>query len=244
MMNLLSSDGVQVLPRPFTLNERRREVRSFVLRQGHFTPAQKRAFDHYWPRFGVDFIGQLRDLDVLFGRSAPKVLEVGFGNGAALRFAAQHEPRYDYIGIEVYAPGVGRLLNGLAEDGSRHVRLYHYDAVEVLNKEIVDGALDEIRIYFPDPWHKKRHHKRRLIQPLFATLLVRKLRVGGCLHMATDWADYAEQMWDVLDATPGLVNRAGLRGQVPCPDWRVQTRFERRGQNLGHRVWNLLYDRV
>ncbi|WP_425511093.1 tRNA (guanosine(46)-N7)-methyltransferase TrmB [Xylella taiwanensis] len=243
-MDVLGSDATQAPPKPFILNEGHRQVRSFVLRQGRFTPAQKRAFDNYWPCFGVDFIGQLRDLDVLFGRSAPKVLEIGFGNGDALRFAARQEPRYDYIGIEVHAPGVGRLLNALAEDGSHHVRLYQYDAVEVLKKEITDGALDEVRIYFPDPWHKKRHHKRRLIQPLFAALLVRKLRVGGRLHMATDWADYAEQMWDVLDATPGLVNRAGLRGQVPCPDWRAHTHFERRGQNLGHRVWDLLYDRV
>ncbi|HHW4678332.1 MAG TPA: tRNA (guanosine(46)-N7)-methyltransferase TrmB [Xylella sp.] len=244
MMHPFMSDGAQVLPKLGPFNSGRRHVRSFVLRQGRFTPAQKRAFDHYWRCFGVDFTGQLRDLDVLFGRRAPKVLEIGFGNGDALRFAARQEPGYDYIGIEVHAPGVGRLLSALAEDGSHHVRLYQYDAVEVLKKEIADDALDEVRIYFPDPWHKKRHHKRRLIQPLFAALLVRKLRVGGCLHVATDWADYAEQMWDVLDATPGLVNRAGLRGQVPCPDWRSLTHFEKRGQNLGHSVRDLLYDRV
>ncbi len=172
------------------------------------------------------------------GRSAPKVLEVGFGNGAALRFAAQHEPTYDYIGIEVYAPGVGRLLNGLrCRMEIVMCVLYHYDAVEVLNKEIVDGALDEIRIYFPDPWHKKRHHKRRLIQPLFATLLVRKLRVGGCLHMATDWADCAEQTVGCACMPRHVVNRAGpcvAKCLAPIGEFR---RALRGVAKYGHRVW-------
>jgi tRNA (guanine-N(7)-)-methyltransferase len=236
MTNPFDSAGSKAPPKPFTVNEGRREVRSFVLRQGRFTPAQQRAFDERWPRFGLDFSGEPRDLDATFGRDAHKVLEIGFGNGAALRFAAQQDPSRDYIGLEVHAPGVGRLLNALADDNADHVRLYHHDAVEVLEKEIADGALDEVRIYFPDPWHKKRHNKRRLIQPGFAELLVRKLRPGGRLHCATDWEDYAEQMWDVLDATPGLVNRAGPRGSVPRPDWRPQTHFETRGQKLGHGV--------
>jgi tRNA (guanine-N7-)-methyltransferase len=144
----------------------------------------------------------------------------------------------------VHAPGVGRLLNALAADGATNVRVYHHDAVEVLEHEIADAALDEVRIYFPDPWHKKRHHKRRLVNPAFAALLVRKLTVGGRLHLATDWQDYAEQMWDVLDSTPGLINRAGPRGHVPRPDWRPQTHFEARGLRLGHGVWDLLYDRA
>jgi tRNA (guanine-N7-)-methyltransferase len=139
---------------------------------------------------------------------------------------------------------VGRLLNALAQDNSDHVRLYHHDAVEVLSNEITGGSLDEVRIYFPDPWHKKRHNKRRLVQPEFAKLIVSKLASGGRLHLATDWHDYAEQMWDVLDATPGIVNRAGERGTVPRPEWRPQTHFETRGQKLGHGVWDLLYDRV
>ena len=132
----------------------------------------------------------------------------------------------------------------LAEDGSDHVRVYHHDAVEVLQHEVADGSLDEVRIYFPDPWHKKRHNKRRLVKPEFAALLVRKLAPGGRLHLATDWQDYAEQMWDVLDATAGIANRAGVRGAVPRPDWRPQTHFETRGQKLGHGVWDLLYDRL
>ena len=230
-------------PKPYTATSGPRAIRSFVLRQGRFTPAQQRAFDELWPRFGLDYIGSLRDFDEVFGRSAPRVLEIGFGNGDALRFAAAQDPDRDYIGIEVHAPGVGRLLNALDADDASHVRLYHHDAVEVLRKEIADASLDEVRIYFPDPWHKKRHNKRRLIQPEFATLLVSKLRVGGRLHAATDWQDYAEQMWEVLDATPGLTNRAGPRGHVPRPDWRPQTHFETRGQKLGHGVWDLVYDR-
>ena len=230
-------------PKPYTATSGPRAIRSFVLRQGRFTPAQQRAFDELWPRFGLDYIGSLRDFDEVFGRSAPRVLEIGFGNGDALRFAAAQDPDRDYIGIEVHAPGVGRLLNALDADDASHVRLYHHDAVEVLRNEIADASLDEVRIYFPDPWHKKRHNKRRLIQPEFATLLVSKLRVGGRLHAATDWQDYAEQMWEVLDATPGLTNRAGPRGHVPRPDWRPQTHFETRGQKLGHGVWDLVYNR-
>lgn len=229
--------------KPFSHEAGQRRVRSFVLRQGRFTPAQQRAFEALWPRFGLDYLGAFRDFDAVFGRSAKRVVEVGFGNGEALRYAAAHDRGRDYIGIEVHAPGVGRLLNALAEDGSDHVRVYRHDAVEVLGHEIADASLDEIRIYFPDPWHKKRHHKRRLLQSAFAELLARKLAVGGRLHLATDWQDYAEQMWDVLDATRGLRNRAGARGHVPRPEWRPQTHFESRGQRLGHGVWDLLYDK-
>jgi tRNA (guanine-N7-)-methyltransferase len=242
----MSDDGLdaQGLHKPFTIVPGQRQIRSFVLRQGRFTEAQQRAFDTLWPRFGLDYTGEPRDFDAAFGRHAPRVVEIGFGNGEALRFAATQDRARNYIGIEVHAPGVGRLLNWLDDDGSDHVRVYRHDAVEVLEHEIADGALDEIRIYFPDPWHKKRHNKRRIVQPVFAALLVRKLRSGGRLHLATDWADYAEHMWDVLDATPGLRNVAGPRGAVPRPDWRPQTHFETRGQKLGHGVWDLLYTRT
>ena len=249
MTDPFASSGAKAPAKPFTLTEGRREVRSFVLRQGRFTEAQQRAFEALWPRFGLDcrppqHADGPRDFDADLGRHARRVLEIGCGNGDALRFAAGQDPSRDYIGVEVHAPGVGRLLNALAADGSDHVRLYHHDAVEVLTQEVADGSLDEVRIYFPDPWHKKRHNKRRLVQPAFAELLVRKLRDDGRLHLATDWQDYAEQMWDVLDATPGIANRAGPRGQVPRPDWRPQTHFETRGQKLGHGVWDLLYDRI
>ena len=243
MTDPFSSAGAKAPPKPFTATEGRREIRSFVLRQGRFTEAQQRAFDALWPRYGLDHTGKPRDFDAAFGRKAPRVLEIGFGNGEALRFAAAHDPDRDLIGIEVHAPGVGRLLNALDADGATNARIYHHDAVEVLQNEIADGTLDEVRIYFPDPWHKKRHNKRRLVQPAFAALLVRKLATNGRLHLATDWQDYAEQMWDVLDATPGLRNRAGARGHVPRPDWRPQTHFETRGQRLGHGVWDLLYDK-
>ena len=243
MSDPFSSEGAKAPVKPFTVEEGNRKVRSFVLRQGRFTPAQQRAFDQAWPRFGLDYTGHRRDFDAVFGRKARRVIEIGFGNGEALRFAARQDDTRDLIGIEVHAPGVGRLLNALAEDGSDHVRIYHHDAVEVLNNEIADASIDEIRIYFPDPWHKKRHNKRRLVQAEFAQLLVRKLAPDGRLHLATDWQDYAEQMWDVLDATAGIVNRAGPRGCVPRPDWRPQTHFETRGQKLGHGVWDLIYDR-
>jgi len=236
--------GDRLERKPYTAEPGRRAIRSFVLRQGRFSEAQQRAFDTQWPRFGLDYQGRRRDFDAVFGRSAPRVLEIGFGNGEALRYAVAHDPARDYLGIEVHAPGVGRLLNALAEDGSDNVRAYHHDAVEVLAHEIDEAGLDEIRIYFPDPWHKKRHNKRRLLQAGFAQLLVSRLRDGGRLHLATDWQDYVEQMWDVLDAMPGLRNRAGPRGHVPRPEWRPQTHFESRGQRLGHGVWDLLYDRT
>lgn len=238
------SDGRKAPPKPYTVADGERRVRSFVLRQGRFTEAQQRAFAQLWPRYGLDYAGRPRDLDAAFGRQAPRVLEIGFGNGEALLHSARQDRARDHLGIEVHAPGVGRLLNALAREDLGHVRVYHHDAVEVLQHEIADGALDEVRIYFPDPWHKKRHHKRRLVNSAFAALAVRKLAPGGRLHLATDWADYAEQMWDVLDATAGLRNRAGPRGHVARPDWRPQTHFEARGRRLGHGVWDLLYDRA
>lgn len=231
-------------PKPYTADAGARRIRSFVLRQGRFTSAQQRAFDAAWPRFGLAYTGQPRDFDATFGRHTPRVLEIGFGNGEALLFAAREDHDRDYLGVEVHAPGVGRLLHALAAENLGHVRVWRHDAVEVLSNEVPEACLDEVRIYFPDPWHKARHHKRRLVNPAFAALLVRTLAVGGRLHLATDWADYAEQMWDVLDVTAGLRNRAGPRGHVPRPAWRPQTHFEARGRRLGHGVWDLLYDRV
>ena len=220
-----------------------RSIRSFVLRQGRMTEAQERAFAEHWARFGLEPAGNARDFDTAFGRAAERVLEIGFGNGEALRRAGIDDPARDFIGIEVHRPGVGRLLNALATDGTRNVRVYCHDAVEILRNDIADASLGEIRIWFPDPWPKKRHHKRRLIQPEFAALLATKLRCGGLLHLATDWQEYAEHMWDVLDAQPALQNEAGARGWFDRPAWRPQTHFEARGLRLGHGVWDLLYRR-
>ncbi|GAB3729031.1 tRNA (guanosine(46)-N7)-methyltransferase TrmB [Silanimonas algicola] len=234
----------KTLKKPFTEVPGQRQVRSFVLRQGRLTQGQERALDEQWPRFGLDYTGTLRDFDAAFGRKAPLVLEIGFGNGEQLLFAAQNEPEKNLVGLEVHAPGVGRLLQGAAELGVDNLKAYCHDAVEVLHREVADASLDEVRIYFPDPWHKKRHHKRRLVQPEFVALLARKLKPGGLLHLATDWEDYARQMLEVCGAEPTLHNRAGVGGTIERPQWRRQTHFETRGLKLGHGVWDLLFERI
>ena len=238
----MDSDATRPAPSPDP-SLRERSIRSFVLRQGRVTPAQRRAFTDHWPRFGLDYSGSERDFDALFGRVAQRVLEIGFGNGEQLAFAASHEPGRNFIGVEVHGPGVGRLLNDVAAGNFGNVRVYQHDAVEVLKHEVADASLQEVRIYFPDPWHKKRHHKRRLVQAEFVQLVCAKLCPGGLLHLATDWEQYALHMWEVLDAEPMLENIAGPGAAVPRPDWRRQTHFETRGQKLGHGVWDLLYRR-
>lgn len=222
----------------------RRAIRSFVLREGRITPAQQRAFDDHWQRFGIDYTGAPQDLDKLFGRHAPRVLEIGFGNGEALAWAAEHDRARDYLGVEVHRPGVGRLMNALADIDAGNVRLYRHDAVEVLRDEIPPAALDEVRIWFPDPWHKKRHHKRRLVQPVFVELLASRVKPRGLLHLATDWPEYAVHMREVLAAQSAWRLREGESGESRRPAWRIETRFERRGVALGHPVTDLLYDRV
>lgn len=230
--------------KPFTETPGHRAIRSFVLREGRLTPSQERAVRELWPRYGMDYCGQPRDLHAAFGRTAPVVLEIGFGNGDALLECAANDPARDYLGIEVHLPGVGRALAGIERAGLGNVRIQRHDAIEALRHEISPGALDEVRIWFPDPWHKKRHHKRRLVNEENVALIADRLRPGGLLHLATDWAPYAEHMWDVLDAQPLLRNRAGARGAVPKPDWRPPTRFEKRGIGLGHAVFDLLYERI
>jgi tRNA (guanine-N7-)-methyltransferase len=220
-----------------------RTVRSFVLRQGRSTPSQKRAFDQHWENFGLPYSAAVKDFEGIFQNTADLVVEIGFGNGEQLLFAAEQEPQKNFIGIEVHAPGVGRALNTIAENVLNNVRIYQHDAVEVLRNEIADASLAEIRIYFPDPWHKKRHHKRRIIQTEFVKLLCSKLKLGGLLHLASDWHEYVEHMWDVCDHQPLLQNTAGPRGSVSRPEWRRQTHFETRGQKLGHGVWDLVYQR-
>jgi len=238
-----------MLRKPFTELPGQRQVRSFVLRQGRLTAGQQRALGEQWPRFGLDYTGEIRDFDAAFGRRAPLVLEIGFGNGEQLLFAATNEPQKNLVGLEVHAPGVGRLLQGAAEiadrsGGTTNLKAYCHDAVEVLKHEVAAASVDEVRIYFPDPWHKKRHHKRRLVQPAFVAIIASRLKPGGLLHLATDWEDYARQMLEVCGAEPLLRNTAGVGGTVERPQWRRQTHFETRGLKLGHGVWDLLFERI
>ncbi len=225
-----------------------RRIRSFVLREGRMTPAQQRAFDTLWSRYGIDYgtdSGDTpHDFAASFGRDAPRVLEIGFGNGEALAWASEHDPARDFLGVEVHGPGVGRLMNALAARDADNVRLYRHDAVEVLEHEIAPGSLTEVRIWFPDPWHKKRHNKRRLIQPAFVALLASRMAPNGLLHLATDWQAYAEHMLAVMEAAPSWRNPLGPGKYAEKPAWRIETHFERRGLKLGHGVWDLLYRKV
>lgn len=220
----------------------RRTVRSFVLRGGRITDAQQRALSDLWPRYGIDYRPQPLDLDAVYGRRAPRVLEIGFGNGEHLVSLATAHPERDYLGVEVHRPGVGRLLLALDQHGIGNVRVICEDAVQVLEHQIARDALDEVLILFPDPWPKKRHHKRRLVQPQFVDLVASRLAPGGVLRLATDWQPYAQQMLEVLSASPALRN-ASPQGFAPRPDERAATRFERRGQRLGHGVWDLVFTR-
>jgi tRNA (guanine-N7-)-methyltransferase len=222
----------------------RRTVRSFVLRGGRITDAQQRALSDLWPRYGIDYQPGPLDLDAVYGRHAPRVVEIGFGNGEHLASLAAAHPERDYLGIEVHRPGVGRLLLALDQSGVGNVRVICEDAVQVLEHQISRDALDEVLILFPDPWPKKRHHKRRLIQPGFVELVASRLAPGGVLRLATDWQPYAEQMLEVLSASPALRNTAPQGAFAPRPDERAATRFERRGQRLGHSVWDLVFQRT
>lgn len=218
-----------------------RPIRSFVLRAGRMGPGQQRALDELGPRFVLPYRAEPLDLAATFGRDAPTVLEIGFGMGDATAQIAAALPGTNFIGIEVHAPGVGALLKRIGENGLTNLRLVQHDAVEVLEHMIAPASLAGVHIYFPDPWHKKRHHKRRLIQPAWVRQLSTRLAPGGYLHCATDWQPYAEQMLEVLGAEPSLVNSA--EGYAPRPAWRPLTKFEQRGLKLGHGVWDLLFTR-
>ncbi len=220
-----------------------RPIRSFVLRHGRMTVAQRRAWEAGWARLGIDFSGQPLDFDALFGRPGPRVLEIGFGMGHSLAAMAAAAPDSNFLGIEVHRPGVGKLLHLVQEQGLGNVRVLCHDAVEVLRDGIAPDSLDTLQVFFPDPWHKKRHHKRRLIQPPFVELAASRLRPGGRLHLATDWEHYAEQMLEVLSACPLLENTAEAGGYAPRPAHRPLTKFEQRGERLGHGVWDLVFQR-
>jgi tRNA (guanine-N7-)-methyltransferase len=221
-----------------------RAIRSFVMRGGRATVAQQRALCEQWPRYGLDYTAAPLDLDALFGRVVPRTLEIGFGNGEFLASLADRQPQRDFLGIEVHPPGVGHLLHLAAHAELTNLRVSRHDAVEVVRDQLRPSSLDEVLVLFPDPWHKKRHHKRRLVNPAFASLIASRLVVGGRLHLATDWEDYARQMIEVLDAEPLLRNQAGPGGFVPRDENRAPTRFERRGERLGHAVFDLEYTRL
>ncbi len=216
-----------------------RRIRSFVLRQGHLSKGQERAIEEFGPKYCLDYHAQPINLDAIFGRVAPHVLEIGFGMGGATAEIAARLPETDFIGVEVHTPGVGSLLKLIGEQQLDNIRIIHHDAVEVLENMLPEALLDGVHVFFPDPWHKKRHNKRRLIQPAFVKLLVSRLKSGGYLHLATDWEDYAIQMLDVLSAEPALQNTA--TDYAPRPDYRPLTKFEHRGIRLGHGVWDLVF---
>jgi tRNA (guanine-N7-)-methyltransferase len=223
---------------------RRRAIRSFVVRAGRMTVAQERAWAELWPRFGLESADAPLNLASVFGREAPRTLEIGFGNGESLVSLAAEHPERDFLGIEVHRPGVGHLLLRIEELGLRNLRVICRDAVEVLERCIAEAALDEVLLYFPDPWPKKRHHKRRIVQPGFVALVASRLRPGGVLRMATDWQPYAEHMLAVAGACTALRNDSADGDYVPRPASRPVTRFERRGQRLGHGVWDLAFRRA
>ncbi|MFF2052391.1 tRNA (guanosine(46)-N7)-methyltransferase TrmB [Leifsonia sp. NPDC058194] len=214
--------------------------RSYVVR-GRKTEAQQRAIDELWPAYGVDFDCSPLDLDALFGRSAARTVEIGFGNGENLLILAERHPERDFLGVEVHGAGVGRVLAGARDRGLTNIRVIRHDAVEVFHSGLAERSVAEVLIFFPDPWPKARHHRRRLVQPEFTTLILRALASDGVLRLATDWEPYAEHMVEVLDAEPALVNVAGAARFVPRPDDRPVTKFERRGEKLGHAIFDLEY---
>jgi tRNA (guanine-N7-)-methyltransferase len=219
----------------------RRSIRSFVVRAGRMGPGQLRALSELGPRFLLPFVAEPIAFGTCFGRDAPCVLEIGFGMGDATATIAHAMPGTDFIGVEVHTPGVGALLKRIGELGLTNLRLVQHDAVDVLAQMIPPAALAGVHVFFPDPWHKLKHNKRRLIQPEFVELLASRLQPGGYLHCATDWQPYAEQMLEVLSAEPGLRNTAA--GFAPRPAHRPLTKFENRGIQLGHGVWDLVFQR-
>jgi tRNA (guanine-N7-)-methyltransferase len=221
-----------------------RPIRSFVMRTGRMTVGQARALEDLWPRYGVDYSPTALPLDALFGRRAPRTLEIGFGNGEHLASLAAAHPERDYLGVEVHRPGVGHLLMLAQSRELTNLRVSTHDAVEVLSHQLPPACLDEVLVLFPDPWHKKRHHKRRLIQAPFIELIASRLTSGGVLKLATDWEPYAVQMLEVLTAAGALFSNLSPTGDwMPRPDERAPTRFEKRGARLGHGVWDLAFRR-
>lgn len=220
---------------------KQRRIKSFVLRQGRLTKAQQNALDNYWQDYGVDYSKSLLNLEALFGRASPVTLEIGFGDGDSLLEQACKYPESNFLGIEVHRPGVGHLLNCIHQENISNLRVIRHDAVEVLAKQIPDNSLDCIQLFFPDPWHKKKHNKRRILQSSFINTAYKKLKAGGTFHMATDWQHYAEHMLKEMESAEGFSNNAGEGNFSTDNRTRPQTKFERRGLKLGHEVWDLVY---
>lgn len=228
---------------------RDKSIRSFVVRGGRMTDGQRRAFELAWPAYGLKLADGPIDVGRCFTSGGPLVVEVGFGMGDSLLEMAQAAPEQRFVGIEVHPPGVGRLINEARESGVANLKVYMADATDVLAECFADQSIDRFQLYFPDPWHKKKHNKRRIVRPEFLRLITAKLKVGGSLHMATDWQPYAEQMLELLEAAEGLANSApAVTGVEPgyCarPDYRPETKFERRGERLGHGVWDLIFTKT
>jgi len=220
-----------------------RPIRSFVLRQGRLTKGQAQALATMWPVYGIERDNTILDFKTLFKRDAPVTLEVGFGDGMSLASMAKSAPERDFVGIEVHRPGVGRLLHLIEENELSNVRVMDDDAVEIIKKRIPQDSLERVQLFFPDPWHKKRHNKRRIVQADFVSLIASRLKSGGVFHLATDWEPYAEHMAEVMEAHEAFVSLSGVPFSEK-PESRPITKFERRGLKLGHGVWDLLYEKV
>lgn len=218
-------------------------IRSFIRRQGRATAGQKQALESHWDNYCLS-PQQPLNLTEAFGREAPLIVEIGFGNGASLADMAETNPHLNYLGIEVHKPGVGALMMALEERSIDNVRIYHHDAIEILEQKIPDHSVSGLHLFFPDPWHKRRHHKRRIVRPSFVALLERKLTSGGYFHAATDWRDYAVDMLNTLSNSPLLNNASPSANYCPRPDYRPLTKFENRGLRLGHGVWDLIFSRL
>ena len=224
-------------------NPEHRRIKSYVLR-GKKTASQQRNHEQFWPKYGLDVEQGLLDTQSQFKRTAPVILEIGFGMGDSLAQMVAHNPEQDFIGVEVHAPGVGRILGEVGQQQLSNFAVYQHDAIEVLERCIADASLKRVQLFFPDPWHKARHHKRRIVQQEFINLVAKKLTPGGVFHMATDWENYAEHMLAEMQKNSAFSNQAGEQQYAKRPAYRPETKFERRGQNLGHGVWDLLFEKV
>ncbi len=220
-----------------------RTIKSFVLRQGRLTSAQQNALDNYWQDYGIDFSEQLLDYNKLFGNNNEVIVEIGFGNGDSLLQQAINQPQYNFIGIEVHGPGVGHLIHNAKAQNVHNLKVIRHDAIDVLSHQIADNSIRQLQLFFPDPWHKKRHHKRRIIKPAFIELILLKLKTGGFFHMATDWQHYARQMLLEMDQADAFRNTSGIGNYSQTKGARCETKFERRGVKLGHGVWDLIYEK-